>query len=349
MRRPDIGKIVFDFVWQEPRRCDVQSWEEFIRPDGQFIAEVREERVRFYGPPPNPRIPSLGYPLEAQYPGLDYNNPWHRMRLSIGPWHKVIFKAFDTLRLTADEIDSIMTHEGTKFARQQYERQHGVVIWDTTGDDVRPFVEPFLVPRKSNAPELSRPRRYQPWERSASWRPASSYPVMRLDEHPPDSEDDEVEDYISRSEVSDGSEDDDDEEEEAAGGHEAIYGGEDMVENQDDDQEEVHEEEQVEDDNENLVYVLQEPALHQQEGPADTGPASNIHTFGEFLEERYPADFFPNGPPPASVRVIHTVHQILSEDINECVRIDVNFNHFQLNCWTEHARERGHKIGRAHV
>ena len=91
------------------------------------MQEVRTETTNFYG--------SLNC-VEAQYPGLDYSFWAHRQRLGRFPYHKRLFKAFDELRLTKNEIYSICQWEGTKSAKDKYEKDAGRKIKDTTLDDV---------------------------------------------------------------------------------------------------------------------------------------------------------------------------------------------------------------------
>lgn len=306
MRRPDIGKVVYNFIWQDPRDCDPVSWEDFTGPNGRIVKEVQEERLRFYGPPPNPRIPNLGYPLEAQYPGMDYNNPWHRMRLSIGRWHKILFKALDTLELTPDEIDSIMTFKGTKFERQQYERQHGVVVRDTTGDELKPFVEPFLVLRKSSALVSRMLRRTNSETGSVYTIVASPQWVLNLDEDPPDPEANRVEEEDLDTELSQSSE-------------------------------------ECEDENGSL-NVEETEANPTPPQPAPPRSVYHPRSFEEFLDQRHPQDQPLNGPSPTPYRVLHTVDEILIDDINETVRFGIGFSNMELEYWREHAREHGHQM-----
>ena len=47
-----------------------------------------------------------------------------------------MFRAFDDLRLTASEIHDICHWEGTKHAREKYERDHQCLIRDTTWDGI---------------------------------------------------------------------------------------------------------------------------------------------------------------------------------------------------------------------
>jgi hypothetical protein len=89
---------------------------------------VRIETNAFYGP--------LDC-IEAQYPGLDYAYAPHRLRLGRFPWHRRLFRAFDELKLTEEEISEICCWEGTKSARQRYELEEGITVRDTTGDTTR--------------------------------------------------------------------------------------------------------------------------------------------------------------------------------------------------------------------
>lgn len=92
-----------------------------------LVPEVRSETVCFYGP-----IDCL----EAQYPGLDYANPAHRVRLGRFPCHRKLFRVFDELRLSDHEIQTLCRWEGTRWARERYEKDEGVIIRDTTWDDI---------------------------------------------------------------------------------------------------------------------------------------------------------------------------------------------------------------------
>jgi hypothetical protein len=64
------------------------------------------------------------------------------MRLGRFQWHRRLFRAFDELDLTKDEIASLCRWEGTKWARERYEKDEGVIVRDTTGDDIPMWVEP---------------------------------------------------------------------------------------------------------------------------------------------------------------------------------------------------------------
>lgn len=92
-----------------------------------LVPEVRSETVCFYGP-----IDCL----EAQYPGLDYANSAHRVRLGRFSCHRKLFRVFDELRLSDHEIQTLCRWEGTRWARERYEKDEGVIIRDTTWDDI---------------------------------------------------------------------------------------------------------------------------------------------------------------------------------------------------------------------
>lgn len=78
---------------------------------------------------------------EARYPGLNYCHRPHRMRLGRFKHHKRLFEAFDNLGLTYGEIQDFCCWEGTKWARERYEKDEGVKVVDTTGDEIGPYVD----------------------------------------------------------------------------------------------------------------------------------------------------------------------------------------------------------------
>ena len=63
------------------------------------------------------------------------------MRLGRFKHHRRLFQAFDDLGLTYQEIQDFCCWEGTKWARERYERDEGVKVVDTTGDEIGPFVD----------------------------------------------------------------------------------------------------------------------------------------------------------------------------------------------------------------
>ncbi|KAJ5503540.1 hypothetical protein N7463_006414 [Penicillium fimorum] len=127
MRKPSVGQIVYNATFPRPRTNDPGSFGAHITRN--LVPEVRVETSLFYG--------SLDC-IEAQYPGLDYSYGPHRMRLGRFPWHRRLFRTFDELGLTEEEISSLCRWEGTKSARQRYEAEEGIIVRDTTAHSVRP-------------------------------------------------------------------------------------------------------------------------------------------------------------------------------------------------------------------
>lgn len=127
MHKPSIAQVVYTALFPRPKGNDPTSFSVHITRN--LVPEVRIETSVFYG--------SLDC-VEAQYPGLDYSYGPHRMRLSRFPWHRKLFKVFDELGLTEAEIASLCRWEGTKSARERYEKEEGVKVRDTTADNVRP-------------------------------------------------------------------------------------------------------------------------------------------------------------------------------------------------------------------
>jgi hypothetical protein len=124
-------------MYPKPKPGDPKNFPDLLRR--HLVPEVRNETACFYE-----GLDSL----EAQYPGLDYSHPPHRMRLSWYTWHGRLFRAFDTLRLTRLEIASLTTWEGTRWAREKYEKEHSIKIRDTTGDCIHEWVDPMAQEEK---------------------------------------------------------------------------------------------------------------------------------------------------------------------------------------------------------
>lgn len=133
MRKPCLGQVVYDALFPQSHSQDPGSFTSHVTRN--LVPEVRIETSTFYG--------SLDC-IEAQYPGLDYSHPPHRMRLSRFYWHRRLFRAFDDLRLTPEEISSLCRWEGTKSARERYEKEEGVKVRDTTADGVQ--VDAIIAP-----------------------------------------------------------------------------------------------------------------------------------------------------------------------------------------------------------
>ncbi|KAH0542133.1 hypothetical protein FGG08_003433 [Glutinoglossum americanum] len=144
MHRVSLPLLVYNHLFPSPRPTDPASFA--IHLTRNLVPEVRIETAIFYG--------TLDT-IEARYPGLDYSHPPHRMRLGRFQWHRRLFRAFDELGLTKDEIASLCRWEGTKWARERYEKDEGVIVRDTTGDDIPMWVEP---PREQTTQTTPRPQ-----------------------------------------------------------------------------------------------------------------------------------------------------------------------------------------------
>ncbi|KAI1202750.1 hypothetical protein F5X97DRAFT_188889 [Nemania serpens] len=131
MKGRPVDHLVYEAMFPKPRSTDVQNFQSLLHR--HLILEVRQEVHSFYG-----HLDTQ----EAKYPGLDYCHPIHRIRLGRWPWHRRLFRAFDTLRLTNAEIAGLTKWEGTKWAKDRFERDSGIIIRDTAADDILPWVEP---------------------------------------------------------------------------------------------------------------------------------------------------------------------------------------------------------------
>jgi hypothetical protein len=125
MRKPSFPDLIYQRTFPKPKQGDPVSF--YAHVQRYIVGEVRLEVQGFYG--------ALDT-LEAQYPGLDYAFAPHRRRLSRFPWHRRLFRVFDELGLTNDEILNLCQWEGTRAAKERYEREAGVQVRTTTGDDV---------------------------------------------------------------------------------------------------------------------------------------------------------------------------------------------------------------------
>ncbi|MCJ1479519.1 hypothetical protein MMC13_008205 [Lambiella insularis] len=131
MHKPQIDRLVYSVLFPSSvQGRDPPTLQAHIAKN--LVPEVRLETMCFYGPVDC---------LESQYPGLDYFSPGHRLRLSRFQWHRRLFRAFDALRLTEREIHQLCRWEGTKWARDRYEKDEGVKIRDTTWEGVAPCSE----------------------------------------------------------------------------------------------------------------------------------------------------------------------------------------------------------------
>jgi hypothetical protein len=128
MQGKPVDQLVHEYMFPNPQPTDPPTFQSF---QPKLVGEVRKEVMAFYGHLDTP---------EAKYPGLDYSHPTHRIRLSRYKWHRRLFRAFDALGLTPFEIASFTKWEGTKWAKDRYEKEQGITIRDTTEDELTPRV-----------------------------------------------------------------------------------------------------------------------------------------------------------------------------------------------------------------
>lgn len=125
MKGRQIDQMVYEHMFPRPKSNDPSNFHAVLQRS--LIPEVRQETHAFYG-----HLETQ----EAKYPGLDYTHPTHRMRLSRWPWHRRFFRALDSLRLTNSEIAGLTKWEGTKWAKDKFEKEQGIKIRDSASDDM---------------------------------------------------------------------------------------------------------------------------------------------------------------------------------------------------------------------
>lgn len=140
MKGKPVDQLVYEYMFPKPRTTDPQNFHSLLHR--HLILEVRQEVHSFYG-----HLDTQ----EAKYPGLDYCNRIHRIRLARWPWHRRLFRAFEGLRLTSSEISNLTKWEGTKWAKERFERDSGITIRDTAADELSDWVEPEDRPRAMGA------------------------------------------------------------------------------------------------------------------------------------------------------------------------------------------------------
>lgn len=150
MRRPAPDKLAYAYLFPRPKPTDPQNFHEFL--ERNLVLEVRQEVHSFYG-----HLDTQ----EAKYPGLDYTHPGHRTRLSRWPWHRRLFRAFDHLGLTPYEIGNLTKWEGTKWAKERYEKEQNITIRDSAADGMPDYrasrSPPAVQERARNVPAEHRP------------------------------------------------------------------------------------------------------------------------------------------------------------------------------------------------
>lgn len=140
-RQIPVHQQLYNHLFPHPSPIDPPSFTAHLAKN--LVPEVRIEVATFYG--------DLNS-VEARYPGLDYCYPPHRLRLGRFKHHRRLFKAFEVLGLTEQEIQDLCCWEGSKWARQKYEEDQGVKVMDTTGDEIGPWIDP----RQMSAKERSK-------------------------------------------------------------------------------------------------------------------------------------------------------------------------------------------------
>ncbi|KAF2846904.1 hypothetical protein T440DRAFT_377910, partial [Plenodomus tracheiphilus IPT5] len=129
-RKNPISVLVYNSLFPTPSPTDPPSFSAHLSKN--LVGEVRIETANFYG--------SLDT-IEARYPGLNYAFAPHRKRLGRFPHHRRLFEAFDRLGLTEAEIQGFCRWEGTLWARERYERDEGVRVEDTTGVEIKEWID----------------------------------------------------------------------------------------------------------------------------------------------------------------------------------------------------------------
>ncbi|KAI5864785.1 hypothetical protein GGS23DRAFT_463424 [Durotheca rogersii] len=140
MKGRPVDQLVYECMFPKPRTSEPQNFHTLLHRN--LVPEVRQEVHSFYG-----HLDTQ----EAKYPGLDYTNRIHRIRLSRWQWHRRLFRAFDSLRLTDYEISTLTKWEGTKWAKERFERDSGITIRDTAFDDIAKWVDPGDRPQTARA------------------------------------------------------------------------------------------------------------------------------------------------------------------------------------------------------
>jgi hypothetical protein len=212
-RQTPIAHLLYAHLFPRPRDDDPPSFAAHLALN--LVQEVRVEVGLFYGDLDT---------IEAKYPGLDYCYSPHRMRLGRFPHHARLFAAFDELNLTYQEIQDFCCWEGTRWARERYEKDENCIIEDTTGDFIPRFVEPKQrqneprrgsIVRKTDisivfqdAPADLRTRRVRNSQQQAVvYIPATSEDPVEEGEDEEDEDEDEDEDDQQDSNMSDSASD----------------------------------------------------------------------------------------------------------------------------------------------
>jgi hypothetical protein len=123
MKGAPIDHHVFAFLYPSRTQRDPTNFTHYVQR--HLVPEVRREVLSYFGHLDTD---------EARYPGLDYTNRIHRVRLSRWRHHRDLFRAFDALRLTPNEISGLTRWEGTKWAKDNHETRRREPIPNTAAD-----------------------------------------------------------------------------------------------------------------------------------------------------------------------------------------------------------------------
>lgn len=129
-RQTPVAHVLYAYLYPQPKQDDPPNFSAHLAR--YLVPEVRIEVATFYG--------DLST-IESRYPGLNYCHPPHRMRLGRFPHHRKLFQAFDAIGLTEREIQDFCCWEGTRWARERYEKDEGIKVKDTTGEEIGPWVD----------------------------------------------------------------------------------------------------------------------------------------------------------------------------------------------------------------
>ncbi|TKX19278.1 hypothetical protein C1H76_8463 [Elsinoe australis] len=130
-RKISVTNLLYQYLYPRPAANDPTNFSTHLARN--LIPEIRIETARFYG--------SLDS-VEARYPGLNYTHIPHIRRLAHFPHHARLFRAIKALGITDCEILDMARWEGTLWARERFEKDEGIKVEDTTGDDIVDWVDP---------------------------------------------------------------------------------------------------------------------------------------------------------------------------------------------------------------
>lgn len=131
MKKPETWRLVLAYLQPNKTSFEAHDWRSYVSK--HLLPEIGYENARYYGNAEG---------NEIRQPGLDYASPSHRSRLAAFPRHQQLFAVLDRLRLTNAEIQAFCSWDGTRTAKESWERRHKQKIRDTTWDGVNDFQKP---------------------------------------------------------------------------------------------------------------------------------------------------------------------------------------------------------------